>query len=140
MRRITLMFMATVALVILLFSYRTSTRSTPAVAAAQSAPGIVSGGHASGSTGSSAAGPDPQASKSPSAATGSTVVNGSVAETRWGPVQVQVTIAGGRITDVQAIQQPNENGRDQEINASALPQLHDQVLQAQSARIDGVSG
>ena len=55
-------------------------------------------------------------------------------------MQVQVTIQNGRITNVTPLQYPNGNGRDQEINSYALPQLHDQVISAQSARIDGVSG
>jgi uncharacterized protein with FMN-binding domain len=51
-----------------------------------------------------------------------------------------VTISSGKITDVQALIYPNGNGRDEEINAYALPQLRQQVLTAQSANIDGVSG
>ena len=35
---------------------------------------------------------------------------------------------------------PNENGRDQEINAYALPVLRQETLDAQSANIDTVSG
>ena len=69
-----------------------------------------------------------------------TVVDGSVAQTRWGPVQVQVTIAGGRITNVTVLRQPNGNRRDQEINASAIPQLNQEVLAAQSAQVDTVGG
>jgi uncharacterized protein with FMN-binding domain len=136
MRRITFALMSTLAAVILLFSYRTSTRGTAAVAGGN-APGIVSGG-----TSSSA---PPSAGTGTTGGTGTgtgkaTVVNGSVAQTRWGPVQVRVTITGGKITDVQALQYPNGNNRDAEINSYALPQLHDQAIAAQSARIDGVSG
>jgi uncharacterized protein with FMN-binding domain len=68
------------------------------------------------------------------------VVNGSVAQTRWGPVQVQVTISGARITDVRALIYPTGNGHDTAINAYALPQLRREVLQAQSAQIDSISG
>jgi uncharacterized protein with FMN-binding domain len=57
-----------------------------------------------------------------------------------GPVQVRVTVAQGRIADVTAIQYPNGNSRDQQINASALPRLRSWVLAAQSAHIDVVSG
>jgi uncharacterized protein with FMN-binding domain len=39
-----------------------------------------------------------------------------------------------------AIQFPNGNGRDQEINAYAVPQLNAEVVKAQSASIDAVSG
>jgi uncharacterized protein with FMN-binding domain len=146
MRRITFMFMSTVAGVILLFSYRTSTQGAgtagSTVAAGAQAPGIVSGspspaGADPGATGSGAKQSSP--SPAPSRAA-NVVVNGSVAQTRWGPVQVQVTIAGGRITNVTALQQPHGNNRDDEINSFALPQLHDQAIQAQSAQLDGVSG
>jgi uncharacterized protein with FMN-binding domain len=143
MGKITFWFLSTVAAVALLFSYRTSTmgatssRST-AAAATGGAPGVVSG-----------AAPDPTSSAtSGSTSSGSTssggttnaVVNGSVAETRWGPVQVQVQITAGRIIEVKALQVPDGNRRDQEINSYAVPQLRAEVLAAQSAGIDTVSG
>jgi uncharacterized protein with FMN-binding domain len=131
-RRITLFIMTTVAAVALLFAYRTSRGPTtpPAVAAAGAPVGVVPNGNASTSSTSNGSG-----------ATGQNVtVNGTVAQTRWGPVQVQVTIENGKITDVKALRYPNGNGRDDEINSYALPQLHDEVISAQSAHIDGVSG
>ena len=51
-----------------------------------------------------------------------------------------MVITAGRITDVQAIEYPNQERRDQEINQDALPQLRTQVLAAQSSNIAGVSG
>ena len=66
-----------------------------------------------------------------------TVVNGSVANTVWGPVQVRATIANGRITEVTVLQQPHGTDRDAQINAYALPVLRQEVLQAQ---IDTVTG
>jgi uncharacterized protein with FMN-binding domain len=60
--------------------------------------------------------------------------------TRYGIVQVQVTVAGNTIADVQALQYPSRERRDQEINAVAIPQLRNQVLSAQSANVAGVSG
>ncbi len=137
MRRITMWLVSTIAAVVLLFSYRTSTSGpgvgNAAAAAANNAgqaPGIVSGG----------ATPAPTSTATKPSGNGNTVVNGTVADTRWGPVQVQVTIAGGKITDVQALQVPNGNSRDYEINSYAVPQLHDEVLQAQSAQIQMISG
>lgn len=59
---------------------------------------------------------------------------------QFGDVQVSVTIAGGRITDVQALQLPMAHQRSADISQQAGPLLHDEVLQAQSAQIDGVSG
>jgi uncharacterized protein with FMN-binding domain len=67
-------------------------------------------------------------------------VTGDVADTRWGPVRVRLTVAGGRITKVSVVEYPNGNPRDQEINAQALPILVQETMQAQSADIDMVSG
>ena len=61
-------------------------------------------------------------------------------DTRFGPVQVEVVVAAGRITKATAIEYPTENPRDAEINAVAIPDLQAQVIAAQSAQIDGVSG
>ena len=66
-------------------------------------------------------------------------MTGDVAQTRWGPVQVQITVAGGQITDVAVVQYPTENGKDRQINARALPELIDETVSAQSADIDMVS-
>ncbi len=83
----------------------------------------------------------PSTTRSPqSQATSPTVADGAVEGTPYGPVQVRVTLAAGRITDVTAIQHPTEEQRSQEINAMALPLLRSEVLSAQSSRIDAVSG
>jgi uncharacterized protein with FMN-binding domain len=63
-----------------------------------------------------------------------------VAQTVWGPVQVQVRITGRKITDVTTLIYPTGTERDQEINSYALPRLRRQALTVQSAQIDGVSG
>jgi uncharacterized protein with FMN-binding domain len=76
----------------------------------------------------------------PSTAATSKTVTGTVAQTRWGPVQVQLTIASKKITNVAVVQYPNSNGRDQEINAQALPILIQETLTKQNASIDMVSG
>jgi uncharacterized protein with FMN-binding domain len=153
MRRITLWFLSTVTILVLVFSYRTSTsgpdRGNAVSTTAGNAPGIVSGpvpdpttstGSTGAGSGSTGAGSGSTGNGSGDGATGNVVVNGSVAKTRWGPVQVRVTIAGGKITEVTVLQQPNGNREDRQINGYALPQLREQVLTAQSAQIDGVSG
>jgi uncharacterized protein with FMN-binding domain len=68
------------------------------------------------------------------------VVDGDSVDTRYGPVQVQVTVSGGKITDVQPLAVPYDNGRSQEINDYAVPILHQEIIDAQSAQIDTVSG
>ena len=70
----------------------------------------------------------------------SSTVTGSVAQTQWGPVQVELTLGGSTITKVSVVQYPNGNGRDQEINSYALPILVQETIDAQSADIDMVSG
>ena len=70
-----------------------------------------------------------------------TTVTGDVAQTRWGPVQVQLTTDGsGTITKVEVVQYPSGNGMDEQINSYALPRLVQATLDAQSANIDMVSG
>jgi uncharacterized protein with FMN-binding domain len=60
--------------------------------------------------------------------------------TRWGAVQVQITVADGKITAAEAVEYPQANPRDRQINAYALPVLAQEATQAQSADIDAVSG
>jgi uncharacterized protein with FMN-binding domain len=82
----------------------------------------------------------PTASPSAAAATATTEVTGSAVQTRYGPVQVKLTFSGSTITAVDTLQSPSGNGRDIEINQQALPILQQEVLSAQSASIDTVSG
>jgi uncharacterized protein with FMN-binding domain len=70
----------------------------------------------------------------------SKTVTGSAVSTRYGNVQVKVTISGGKITDVQAVQLPQSDGRSVEISNSAAPQLRASALSKQSSNIDAVSG
>jgi uncharacterized protein with FMN-binding domain len=74
-------------------------------------------------------------------ASGRTVA-GSVAMTQYGPVQVKVkvTVRGGRIADVTAVQLPQSDGRSAQISSYAAPLLREQALSAESAQVDGVSG
>jgi uncharacterized protein with FMN-binding domain len=55
-------------------------------------------------------------------------------------VQVQATIQGGKLTDVQFLEYPTDRRTSQEINNIAVPYLQQEALQAQSARVDIVSG
>ena len=111
MRRISLWFLSTVAVVTLLFGYHTST-----------------------------SGPTPTPTPAVAPAAGGSTVTGAVAQTRWGPVQVRLTLAEGKITAVDVVQYPDGNGRDREINDDALPVLVQETISAQSADVDMVSG
>lgn len=65
---------------------------------------------------------------------------GSVADAFYGNVQVQVTISGGNITDVQFLQYPSDRSTSIYINSQAMPLLKQEAIQAQSAQVSGVSG
>jgi uncharacterized protein with FMN-binding domain len=109
MRRLTLWTLATTVLLVLLFSYRTSTigAGTPAAAPAV-APGRP--------------------------------VDGTLVRTRFGPIQLRISLRNGKITDVTAITAPSGDPRTDQINAAALPKLRERALSAQSADIETVSG
>ncbi|MGX6605027.1 FMN-binding protein [Micromonosporaceae bacterium Da 78-11] len=138
MRRISMWLFSTVAALVLLFSYRTSTNSPGPADAARTTITVPA---ATPTPGSSA---DPSPTPDSSSGTGTPgaakTYTGSVASTRWGDVQVAITVANGKITDVAVPVYPSGNGRDQEINAYALPVLRQETLAAQSAGIDTVSG
>jgi uncharacterized protein with FMN-binding domain len=65
---------------------------------------------------------------------------GTTVSTRFGDVQVQVTVSGGAITDVTALQLTDDEGRSVQISNRAAPILRDEVLQAQTASVSMVSG
>jgi uncharacterized protein with FMN-binding domain len=67
-------------------------------------------------------------------------VDGSVVDTPYGPMQVTVVFDNGKITDVQTRQTPDVGGRSVRLAELATPILRQEVLGAQSARIDSVSG
>jgi uncharacterized protein with FMN-binding domain len=122
---------ATAISVVLLFSFKTPAHARPRTPSAD-----VSQATPSPSTTAS-----PAASPTPTPAglrdgqyTGQDIV------TQFGDVQVKITIASGRIQDVQPLQLPYDRQRSYEISQYAAPQLHDEVLQAQSAQIDSLSG
>lgn len=156
MRRITVWLLSTVAALVLLFSYRTSTMGPGGESSAIASGTGTGSGTWSGTDGSTGT-DDPTGSTGSDPGGGSTdggaanggastggaangTATGSVAQTRWGPVQVKITVSGGKITDVSAVQVPDNNHRDQEINDYAVPILRQEALAAQSARIDTVSG
>ena len=81
--------------------------------------------------------PERSSSTSTSAAT---TVTGDASDTRYGPVQVQITVKNGKITNVTATQYPSTDPRDQQINAYAIPALDQEALQAGNANINMISG
>ena len=159
MKRIVIWLASTVTIVVLLFGYHTSTDKTasagaPAPSASSSGTGTNSSSSgssgsgssrsgSSGSSGSGSSGSGSSGSGSTGSSSGSTSTKsytGSVAETRWGPVEVKITVTGKKITAVDVLQYPDGNQRDAEINSYALPTLVQETIAAQGAQIDMVSG
>jgi uncharacterized protein with FMN-binding domain len=170
MRRIVTTLLSTITAVVLLFSYHTSTDSGSPSVVAGSAGGSASGpapensttptpsatptapsGSGPGTGDDGGAGDDAGAAATPTPtatapaapkaqSSAAKTYTGDAVDTRWGPVQVQITVAGGKVTAAQAVQYPNNNGRDVEINSYALPVLSQEAVQKQSAQIDTVSG
>jgi uncharacterized protein with FMN-binding domain len=68
------------------------------------------------------------------------VFTGPTTEMEYGPVQVAIDVRGGKITDIKALQYPVDRPRSQFINSQAVPLLRSEVLQAQSANINLISG
>ena len=126
MKRIATWFLSTVTVVVLMFGYHTSTSGS---LTATSQPAFIGSSTASGSS-----------STSTTKSSNSTTVTGDVAQTQWGPVQVALTVSADQITDVQVVQYPSGNPKDEQINGYALPVLIQETLDAQSAEVDMVSG
>jgi uncharacterized protein with FMN-binding domain len=166
MKRIAYAMLATVSGLVLLFSYRTSTgaeiptanAAAPAASTGTSGSGTGSGsgstpndstsgsgsGADTGSGSGSTTGTDGTGSTTGSGTTSSGLKDGTftgdAASTRYGPVQVQVTVSGGSIASVDVVEYPNENPRDRQINQQAVPMLVSETTSAQSAQIDMISG
>ena len=134
MRRITLWVLSTISTLVLLFSYHTSTSSTARAGTSIIAPqsttatgstatgSTTTGGSASGTTASGTGSTSAAATGSGSTATSgataaSETVDGSVVSTRFGNVQVQITVENGQITKSVVLQVPWNNQKDQQINA-----------------------
>ena len=65
---------------------------------------------------------------------------GDAADAFYGNIQVKATVSGGKLTDVQFLQYPNDRHDSVEINSQAMPQLKQEAIQAQSANVSGVTG
>ncbi|MFF6879549.1 FMN-binding protein [Streptomyces sp. NPDC012474] len=95
------------------------------------------GGGSSQSAGSGSGGGQAAGSGGGQAAT--RTLTGSVAQTQYGPVQVRVTVAGGKITKAEAVQAP-KGGRSDQVTSSSVPRLNQAAVAAGNAQIDAVSG
>ncbi|HMJ37779.1 MAG TPA: FMN-binding protein [Baekduia sp.] len=77
---------------------------------------------------------------SPSSTPATRRITGTAVMTEYGPVQVRLTMRGGRIVSITNLALPFDRNRSQMISQAAGPLLRSEALAAQSARIDVVSG
>ncbi|MDF3146640.1 FMN-binding protein, partial [Streptomyces sp. T21Q-yed] len=110
--------------------YKESLQSAIDKAKASAGSSQGSGSQGSGSQGSGSQG---------SGAAQVRTVTGSVAQTQYGPVQVRITVNGGKITKAEAVQTP-KGGQSDQVTANAVPKLNQAAVAAGSADIDAVSG
>jgi uncharacterized protein with FMN-binding domain len=130
MRRIAAWAMSTLTVLVLLFSYSTSRSPQVVASTAETRSATTSGSSGSGSGVSSG---------SQSSATAQTYAGDEVM-TRFGVVQVQITVENGQIATSEVLQVPWSDRHDQMINSRAVPVYNEEVVAAQSAAIDVVSG
>ena len=120
-------------------------------AVAAAATGNQAAGSASGTANNSAGSSASSGTTDSSGTTGSTgaagaaakaggTYDGELVQTRFGTVQVQITVKAGQITDVTALKLTDAEGRSVQISNYAAPILRSEVLQAQSANVQTVGG
>jgi uncharacterized protein with FMN-binding domain len=132
---------ATAGGVALLANFRTTPGGTMLSTGASAAVPGTTRAPAIGDRSATAVVPTTTGATNGSAASGaSRTVDGPVVNTRYGPVQVRVTVQGSKILDVQALELPSDRSKSQRISQAAGPLLRNEVLQAQTANIHIVSG
>jgi uncharacterized protein with FMN-binding domain len=156
--RIRAIVSATLASVgILVAGWQSGTHVTNTASAVGTAAGTTGAGStgtgsgttgSSGSTGNSAPSSGSTGTSGTTGSTGSTgaaataagTFAGSVVQTRFGSVQVQITVGSGSISDVTALQLTDDDRRSVQISNYAAPLLRSEVLKAQSAKVQTISG
>ena len=151
MRRVIFAICATAAALVAILSFKSHSQVpvTAAAAPAGAAPSADTGPANAAATAQPAATPATTgatgastgaASPAAKAAGAAKTVTGAAWPTIYGPVQVKITVQGGKVTQATAVVYPEETPRDYQINSYAIPQLNSEAVAASSAKIDTVSG
>jgi uncharacterized protein with FMN-binding domain len=135
MRRVILAVTGTIAGLVALLSFKSHSPTVPVAATSG-----TSGGSSASSSSSSTAVPGEFQSGVGTLTAGETTVTGHVANTVYGPVQVELVVKNSKIVKVAVLQQPTNTIHDIQIGQFAFPNLIKETLTAQSAKIDAVSG
>jgi uncharacterized protein with FMN-binding domain len=144
MRRVILTIAGTIAGLVALLSFKSHVPTVPS-ASVSTTGGTSSAGSASGASSSSSSpatvpGEFPMGSLAGKLSAGETTVTGHVANTVYGPVQIQLVMRSSKIVKVAVLQQPMNTIHDIQIGEFAFPKLIGETLTTQTAKIDAVSG
>jgi uncharacterized protein with FMN-binding domain len=141
MRRVILTIVGTIAGLVALLSFKSHLPTAPSAAVSTAGgTGSTSGTPAASSSPASVPGEFPMGSLAGKLPAGETAVNGQVATTVYGPVQIQLIMRNSKIVKVAVLQQPMNTTNDIQIGDFAFPKLIGETLTAQTAKIDAVSG
>jgi FMN-binding domain len=144
MRRVILAVTGTIAGLVALLSFKSHVPSSPVTATVSG-----SGGNSSSSSAPPAKGGGqtevvpgafPQGSIARNLPAGETAVDGKIANTAYGPVQIQLIKRNSKIVKVAVLKQPTNTLHDIQIGVAAFPKLISETLAAQDGKIDAVSG
>ena len=142
MRRVILAVTGTIAGLVALLSFRSHVPSAPVAATAGGSGGTSSSSSSSSGGGQTEVVPGafPQGSIAKNLPAGETAVDGKVASTAYGPVQIQLITKDSKIVKVAVLVQPTNTLHDVQIGEFAFPKLISETLAARNGKIDAVSG
>jgi uncharacterized protein with FMN-binding domain len=147
MRRVILAVTGTIAGLVALLSFKSHVPSVPVAATAGGSGGTSASSSSSSASSSSGGGQTeivpgafPQGSIAKNLPAGETAVDGQVASTAYGPVQIQLIKKNSTIVKVAVLVQPTNTLHDVQIGEFAFPKLISETLAAQNGKIDAVSG
>ncbi|MFM2411972.1 MAG: hypothetical protein RLZZ587_305 [Actinomycetota bacterium] len=95
-------------------------------------------------SGANSGGTDPSPSATPTDSSSASTAHdgtydGDTVQTRYGPMQIEVVIANGKIESAIALQHPGGDRESEQINAQVIPMLNDAIVQYQSLNFGNVS-
>ena len=145
MRRVILAVTGTIAGLVALLSFRSHVPSAPVAATVGGSGGTAASSPSSSSSSGGGQtevvpGAFPQGSIARNLPPGETAVDGKVASTSYGPVQIQLIKKDTKIVKVAVLVQPTNTLHDVQIGEVAFPKLISETLAAQNGKIDAVSG
>jgi uncharacterized protein with FMN-binding domain len=132
MRRVILAVTGTIAGLVALLSFKAHVPTVPVAS--------TSGTGGSSTSSSSRTIPGEFQSVAGPLTAGETTITGKVANTVYGPVQIELVVKSHKIVKVAVLEQPTNTIHDIQIGEFAFPKLISETLTAQNAKVDAVSG